>query len=208
MFVPDWRQSRLHGILPDIIPTLVPFRFVSHPTVKPLALPKRALAAKRSVDLPGGHPFQMGHHGVQIECAPVMRCDQRVPVIGHDRLVRNDDALRAQLLETMVQCASRDWCGQGTSTHAFMQKFFHRQKVLALQPNEFSGARLDRLERDINLTQSCNHRGRQTIGTAHGHKITSAFDFPMWQTSPRKARGSGRRIHAQSLEGDSICAMS
>ncbi|HYD85782.1 MAG TPA: hypothetical protein VEA63_17060 [Opitutus sp.] len=66
-----------------------PLSLITHPTIKPLTLPKRSRWTEHSIDRPCRPSFDPAHDLTKSSRAIWPGFEQGVPVIRHDRIVRD-----------------------------------------------------------------------------------------------------------------------
>jgi hypothetical protein len=96
VFGPGEGEAGFDGVLADVGDATSPLGVISHPTVKPFPLPKGAGAAERGIDATRRPALDRAHHLRQRKYAIRRRDEERVPVVGHDGVVRHIDALSAK----------------------------------------------------------------------------------------------------------------
>ena len=183
-----FRQPRLHRIVVDIINHLLPFSLITHPTIKPFALPHRS----RSAALPA-HGFRApsfdSFHGLSQRVHPIIaRHQQRMPVIGHYREMRNLDTPFSQQIELQNHRSSGQRIAQYSSLpRTAVKVFLHRQKIRALHGRKSFRTRYDGLQVQMDFLQPAHHVIRKASGTTNGYEIPASPDFPMRQIAATEA---------------------
>ena len=191
--VPRTHNSRLHRVIVDIVNEPRPFHRIPHPSIKPLPLPHRAFAATMLPNPLCGAPFGPLHDLTQRMDTARPRHEQRVPVVWHDRVVRNFHPPFSQQVELCDDCTRRAGTAQDAPAVAAIQILLHRPEVPTLHCRKLFGLRCDGLKIPVNLLQSGDDLAGNTIGTTHGHEVASFFHLQMRQVSTGESDGAPRK---------------
>lgn len=199
MVTPIADQSSLRWVLANILHTTLPLGFVANPAIEPFSLPQRTRAAKRLVDAARASTFQSPRQRVEFEVMVVDRREKRMPVIRHDRVVRDFDTLVRHRGEFPGENVRGSWIAQRRFAYAGIEILLHRAKILPLETAECRRGRRDRVQRIGDHPEAIDRLQRQAVVAARGDEITSAFDLPMRQSSAGEARGFDEKRHYLKL---------
>jgi len=151
VFGPSVDEAGFDGVLADVGDATLPLGVVSHPTIKPFPLPKCAGAAERGVNAAGRPALDRAHYPGQRGHAIRRRDEERMPVIGHDGIVRHIDVSVAKRAEFVGDDFGGGGRGQPGVAVTGVEILLHREKILPLKSDEPGGARIDGSKRRVDF---------------------------------------------------------